>query len=121
MISKQKYLTFSIILFCLLLLTKTATATELRFSTQDFAPFNYEIDGVVSGPAADIIRTVCSETDISCSFKLYPWRRVQREVREGKAHGMFVIGWNEKRTEWLHFSPPIIMNLTHATETGNRE
>ncbi len=109
MISKQKYLTFSIILFCLLLLTKTATATELRFGTQDFAPFNYEIDGVVSGPTADIIRTVCSEMDISCSLRLYPWRRAQKEVRKGKVHGMFVIGWNKERAEWLHFSHPIIM------------
>ena len=29
---------------------------ELKFNTQDFAPFNYQIDGVVSGPAAEMIR-----------------------------------------------------------------
>ncbi len=29
---------------------------ELKFTTQDFPPFSYNINGVVSGPAVDIIR-----------------------------------------------------------------
>jgi hypothetical protein len=37
---------------------------------QDFAPFNYEVGGVVSGPAADIIRKICSDIKIVCSFNL---------------------------------------------------
>jgi hypothetical protein len=37
---------------------------ELKFNTQDFAPFNYEVGGGVSGPAADIIRKICSEMKI---------------------------------------------------------
>lgn len=63
---------------------------------------------MVSGPAADIIRTVCRDMEADCSFKLLPWPRAQKEVREGKAHGMFVIGWNKARAKWLHFSPPIL-------------
>jgi len=41
-------------------LTSWAHSTELRFNTQDFAPFSYARDGVVAGPAADLIRAVCS-------------------------------------------------------------
>lgn len=85
-----------------------AHSTELRFNTQDFAPFSYARDGVVAGPAADLIRAVCSAMQITCSFKLLPWSRAQQEVREGIAHGMFVIGWNEERAKWLYFSPPIL-------------
>lgn len=85
-----------------------AGAAELKFNTQDFAPFNYEVGGVVSGPAADIIRRICSEIKITCPLHLLPWRRAQDEVRNGTAHGMFVIGWNEERAKWLYFSPPIL-------------
>ena len=85
-----------------------SAAAELVFNTQDFAPFNYQIDGVVSGPAAEIIRQVCQEMEITCTFQLLPWKRAQEEVRAGKANAMFVIGWNEKRAKWLHFSPPIM-------------
>jgi polar amino acid transport system substrate-binding protein len=85
-----------------------AGATELILDTQDFAPFNYEVNGVVSGPAADIIRRVCADIKITCTLRLLPWRRAQQEVQDGQAHGMFVIGWNAARAKWLRFSPPLM-------------
>jgi polar amino acid transport system substrate-binding protein len=91
-----------------LLTASQAWSQELKFTTQDFRPFNYEIDGVVSGPAADIIVKVCAEMQISCTFDLLPWPRAQQEVRNGQANGMFVVGWNKKRAEWVHFTPPIM-------------
>lgn len=92
-----------------LILMSTAQAVELKFNTQDFAPFNYAIDGEVSGPAADLIRKVCDSMKIACAFKLLAWKRAQEEVKLGLAHGMFVIGWNEARAKWLYFSPPLLV------------
>ena len=85
-----------------------AGAAELKFNTQDFAPFNYELGGVVSGPGADIIRRICSDIKIDCSFHLLPWARAQEEVKNGVAQGLFMIGWNEERAQWLYFSPPVL-------------
>ena len=80
---------------CLLFAGLTSGA-ELKFNTQDFAPFNYEVGGGVSGAAPDIIRRICSEVKIDCSMHLLPWRRAQDEVANGTAHGLFVIGWNNE-------------------------
>jgi polar amino acid transport system substrate-binding protein len=91
-----------------LLFAGLAGGAELKLNTQDFAPFNYEVNGVVSGPAADIIRKICSEMKIDCTMHLLPWRRAQDEVANGTAHGLFVIGWNEERAKTLYFSPPIL-------------
>jgi polar amino acid transport system substrate-binding protein len=91
-----------------LLSASFANGAELKFNTQDFAPFNYEVGGVVSGPAADIIRRICSDIKIDCSLNLLPWARAQDEVRNGKAQGIFVVGWNEEQSKWLYFSPPIL-------------
>jgi polar amino acid transport system substrate-binding protein len=91
-----------------LLFAGFASGAELKLNTQDFAPFSYEVNGVVSGPAADIIKKICGEAKIDCSMHLLPWRRAQQEVRDGIAYGMFVIGWNEERAKWLYFSPPIL-------------
>jgi len=66
------------------LIPVSSPAEELKFNTQDFASFNYEIDGVVSGSATDIIKRVCQEMDITCTFKLLPWKRAQDERRNGK-------------------------------------
>lgn len=105
--TKKALYTALVVCACLLIAT-SITGTELKFNTQAFTPFNYEIDGVVSGPVADIIRKICKEMKISCSFRLLPWTRAQKEVKEGKSHGMFVIAWNKKRAEWLYFTPPIL-------------
>lgn len=98
----------ALVLGACLLLAGFAGGAELKFNTQNFEPFNYEVGGVVSGPAADIIRKVCGEINITCTLNLLPWRRAQEEVRNGIAHGMFVIGWNEERAKWLYFSPPLL-------------
>jgi polar amino acid transport system substrate-binding protein len=104
----KKSCSFALGLGAGLLFAGFAGGAELKFNTQDFAPFNYEVGGIVSGPAADIIRRICSETKIDCPMSLLPWRRAQDEVANGTAHGLFVIGWNEERAKTFYFSPPIL-------------
>ena len=96
-------------LFSILALSATtAAATELTFNTQDFPPFTYEVNGVVSGPMADVVRKVCGEMKIDCPMTLLPWRRAQQEVEQGKIIGMFPLGWNAERAKWLYFSLPVL-------------
>lgn len=97
-----------IVLHTLFITSTFATAEALKFVTQDFAPFSYQVDNVVSGPAADIIREICSAMEMECSLRSYSWNRAQKMVKDGKAHGMFVIGWTHKRAEWLYFTPPLM-------------
>jgi polar amino acid transport system substrate-binding protein len=91
-----------------LLVARPSDAAELIFVTQEFAPFNYTENGVVAGPTADIIRKVCAEMRIECPMRSLPWGRAQQEVQEGKAHGIFSVGWNAERAKWLYFSPPLL-------------
>ena len=100
----------SLILSCALLFVPASlvNAAELKFNTQDFAPFSYEINGAVAGPAVEIIAKVCAKMDAKCTFALLPWKRAQQKVEQGSVQGMFVIGWNESRSKWVHFSPPIL-------------
>ncbi len=97
------------VLFSIWALSVTSAAVaQLTFNTQDFAPFSYEVKGVVSGPVADIVRKVCGEMKMDCPIRLLPWRRAQQEVEEGKINGMFPIGWNADRAKWLYFSSPLL-------------
>jgi len=101
-------LSLAVVLTTVLAPARFAGAADLILNTQDFAPFSYEVNGVVSGPPADVIRRVCADAKITCDMRLLPWRRAQQEVEDGKAHGMFVIGWNAERAKSLHFSPPLL-------------
>ncbi|MBU1344439.1 MAG: transporter substrate-binding domain-containing protein [Proteobacteria bacterium] len=85
-----------------------ARAVSLVFNTQDFQPFSYKVEGEVQGPAVEIIKTVCQKIGINCSFRLLPWTRAQKEVEDGSANAMFVIGKNAAREKWLYFSPPLM-------------
>lgn len=97
------------LVFATLLAASAAHAeTVLKFTTQDFAPFNYLADGKVAGPAYEIIVKACARIAVNCSFELLPWTRAQQEVFDGIANGMFVIGWNQARSKILHFSPPLM-------------
>jgi len=87
---------------------RSTAAVELIFDTQEFAPLNYSEGGVVKGPVAEIIQKVCAEMRIDCPMRSLPWGRAQQEVMEGKAQGLFSIGWNTERAKWLYFSPAIL-------------
>ncbi|WP_020408460.1 substrate-binding periplasmic protein [Hahella ganghwensis] len=93
----------------LLFLTCTLTqAASLTFNTQDFRPFTYLQENTVSGPGAELVSLICQSAGFNCSVNLMDWTEAQKEARDKKVDGLFVIGWNEKRSEWLHYSLPII-------------
>jgi len=94
--------------FCTFMLTFSAIGAELKFVTQDVPPFVYKVDEQVSGPVADVIREVCKQMEITCSFKMLPWARAQLEAKKGDAQGIFIVGWNEERSKWLTYSPPLL-------------
>src|SRR5262249_137295 len=93
----------------LLAVLRPAGAAELILNTQEFAPFTYSDGGVVKGPVTEIVRKVCVEMRIECPIRSLPWRRAQQEAEEGKAHGMFSLGWTAERAKWLYLSPPILI------------
>ncbi|KPA12129.1 Extracellular solute-binding protein, family 3 [Candidatus Magnetomorum sp. HK-1] len=95
-------------LICLLMSVSSSNAYDLEFVTQDFPPFSYQIGSYVAGPAADIIRAICVDLDFECALHSKDWSTAQMDVKKGKAHGMFIIGWNKNRSTWLDFSHPII-------------
>ncbi len=97
-----------VLLFLMINLLLPAEGAELKFVTHDFPPFSHESGGTLSGAAIDIVRQTCSEIEISCPIELLPWKRSQFKVRRGQVQAMLVIGWNNKRAQWLSFSPPLL-------------
>jgi polar amino acid transport system substrate-binding protein len=82
----------------------------LVFDTQDFPPFSYLEGGKPAGPVVEIIQLVCSRMKtVKPEFRLLPWARAQNEVQNGEAQGLFLIGYNAERAEWLTFSPPLVL------------
>ena len=102
---------FVLVILSVILMGTTLFSKENRlyFNTQEFSPFNYSKDKKAAGPVVDIIKVVCSQIKIECEFKVLPWRRAQKDVKEGLSDALFVVGKNRERERWLHFSLPIII------------
>jgi len=97
-----------ILAICAVLAMGSALAEDLIFNSQEFMPFSYTANGAVAGPGADIIRLVCKEAGLGFKLNIFPWARSQEDVKTGKAHALFLIGWNADRATWLNQSPPIV-------------
>ncbi|MDA3962524.1 MAG: transporter substrate-binding domain-containing protein [Planctomycetota bacterium] len=92
----------------LLLASPLFGADKLIMATQEFAPFHYMVDDKPSGPGVDIILAAAAKADLPCEVQLLPWRRAQEEAKNGRVHGLFLLGKNAEREQWLSFTTPIL-------------
>ncbi len=104
----MKFILPVLTLFFTAICQASGPSNTLVFNTQDFRPFTYQVNGKVGGPATEIVRLACQTAKIECQFNLMEWPSAIREAKAGKAHGLFVVGWNEERNHWLYYSLPII-------------
>ncbi|MEH6626393.1 MAG: transporter substrate-binding domain-containing protein [Motiliproteus sp.] len=92
----------------ILMAAQPAEERPLIFVTQDFPPFNYLEEGQVKGAVVELIDLVCKDMQRLCEHQLLPWNRAQSRIRQGVADGIYTIGRNPEREQWLLFSPAIL-------------
>ncbi len=84
------------------------SAKTLTFLTERLPPFNYGEQMDVKGPSRAIIGAVCQRLDANCRFELLPKKRMMHRARKGEADGLFSLGKNAARKEWMYFSKPLL-------------
>ena len=70
MIKSTKSVISGMVLSFVVIFSNNIFSADLEFNTQDFAPFSYAIDGIVSGPIAEIITETCKEIEITATAVL---------------------------------------------------
>lgn len=77
----------------------------LILNTQEFPPYHFasaQSQAMVSGPVADVVVKVCQRAKLNCLVKLKKdWAEAQQEVKDNRAHGLFVISWDSNRDKYL--------------------
>ncbi|ABC33242.1 ABC-type amino acid transport/signal transduction systems, periplasmic component/domain [Hahella chejuensis KCTC 2396] len=104
----MKILTAALTALCMGAATLASAEDKLVFNTQDFRPFTYLEKGEVAGPGTELVKLICKASEIQCEFNLLDWTVAQQQAKEKQVDGLYVIGWNEQRSEWLHYSLPIL-------------
>ncbi|GBC62365.1 amino acid ABC transporter [Desulfonema ishimotonii] len=95
----------NIFIMLIFFLPVCAAAEKVVFVSveKDIPPNMYQEDGELKGIYIDIIRQACKKLDIDPDFRLYPWKRCVKYVKDGRAEAIFPPIRTEKRAEFLYF------------------
>ena len=65
-----------------MLCPQTSRATELTAYAEEWPPYNFSEGNEISGISSDVLRAMCQEAKIRCTFKLVPWARAYKTAQE---------------------------------------
>ncbi len=86
-------------------------ADPLRFTTEDYAPFNFaDATGGVTGIATDILREVTKRSSIEASFELMPWQRAYNEALNKPNTCVYSTTVTEMRRPQFQWVTPLVRN-----------
>ena len=75
-------------------------AQEISVVTEDWPPYNYKLNGKISGFGTEIVQAMLENTHIKYSLALYPWARAYHKALNEKNVLIYTMARNDER-EWL--------------------
>lgn len=94
---------------------RPAAGEPLQMRTLENPPLAYtDEDGSITGILVDSIREAVRRTGHEVEFRIYPWKRVLKEVSMGNADGAFNAGRTAEREEWGMYHDSVLMDETYV-------
>ena len=56
-------------------------AADIEAYTEDWAPYNFEVNGEVKGISTDILRAACARAKLECKISMVPWARAYKTAQ----------------------------------------
>ncbi len=78
---KRFFLYINLILF---FSSIAAHSDDIFTVTEEFPPYNYELNGRLTGVSTEVVQAVFREAGIGFNIKLYPWARAYKMALENK-------------------------------------
>ena len=88
---------------------KVDTRPVLQVVTENFPPFQYELNGKIVGPMYDYMVQSCNLAGINCQIAMLPWKDTISKAEKGEADVIFSILLGVKeREDRFYTSPPVV-------------
>ena len=71
-----------IVVLVILILPRTIISAELTILTENLPPLNFIKDGVLMGPAVDIVKEIQKRVGSHEQIQVYPWARAYKMALE---------------------------------------
>lgn len=89
-----------------------APAANLVAYTEEWPPYNFGEGNEVRGIATDMLRAICKEARVDCSFRLVPWARAYKTVQETPNTVLFTTARRPSRESEFLWVGPILPRTT---------
>ncbi|WP_220488533.1 ABC transporter substrate-binding protein, partial [Pseudoalteromonas sp. SR45-5] len=104
---------FLILVFIFISHYAQAEDFKLTVYTEHFSPYNFENKaGQLVGINLDIVKDVCIASDITCEFKILPWKRAYSLAQKDKHSGIISIAKTSQRTPIFNWVGPLASSET---------
>ena len=100
------------LMFALTLGTGIASATDIRFVTETYPPFNYLENGVIKGSSMDQVRLIAEGAGISYSVEIMPWARALATAEHEPDVCVFTAVHNAERDQKFKWIEPLLKSRT---------
>jgi len=81
--------------------------TELKFITEEYAPFNYSEDEIASGFSTDLLQEICAEMDLDFNIEFSSWEEAYNTALTTDNAVLFSTALNSQRRDLFKWAGPI--------------
>ncbi|MFT4651220.1 MAG: polar amino acid transport system substrate-binding protein [Flavobacteriales bacterium] len=92
-----------IVILFLLLIASPLRAEPLRIVTEDFPPYNFQVDNKAKGLCSEIVQAVLKQLNLQVTIEFYPWARAYEIAQAEKNILIYSIGRLPEREALFHW------------------
>ena len=92
-----------IVLLLLLLITSPLKAEPLRIITENFPPYNFQVDDEAKGLSSEVVQAVLKKINLQASIEFYPWSRAYETALTDKNILIYSIARITEREALFHW------------------
>lgn len=97
-----------------LLLVLPVYGQTVRIVTEDFPPFQTLHNGSIQGPMYTIMKSICREAKLHCTFDIQAWKDTYKQAVDGEADVVFSILLEVPERAELFYLSPSIVNTSYS-------
>jgi polar amino acid transport system substrate-binding protein len=97
-----------------LLLVLPVYGQTVRIVTEDFPPFQTLHNGSIQGPMYTIMKSICREAKLHCTFDIQAWKDTYKQAVDGDADVVFSILLEVPERAELFYLSPSIVNTSYS-------
>ena len=103
-----------VILFVSMAFVPIAQARKITLVTLEYPPYVFQSNRGPTGIAVDLVREAFNRIDTPFSVQVLPWGRAIREIRNGRADGIFTIYRTPEREAFMDYSDEVLIEQSIA-------